>query len=100
MLFEFPLAFVAPSFYKLDLSECIVMIGGFAMGPLAAGIIELLKNLLNLLINGTVTGGVGELGNFLVGCAFTVPAAVIYKVKKTRGGALIALSVGTASLRS
>ena len=54
MLFEFPLPF-APSFYELDLSEAVILMGGFAMGPLAAAIMELLKNLLNLLLNGTIT---------------------------------------------
>ena len=97
MLFDFPLAFVAPTFYKLDLSESVILIGGFALGPLAAALIELLKNLLNLLLNGTTTGGVGELGHFLIGCAFTVPAAYIYKMKKDRGGAVVAMLVGTAS---
>ena len=98
MLIEFPLPFVAPTFYKLDLSETVILIGGFSMGPTAALIIELLKNLLNLLINGTATFGIGELGNFLIGCSFTIPAAVIYRFKKSRGGALVSLLTGTISL--
>ena len=57
MLFEFPLPF-APSFYELDLSEAVILMGGFAMGPMAAVMMELLKNLLNLLMNGTITAGV------------------------------------------
>lgn len=98
MLLELALPFVAPTFYKLDLSETVILIGGFSMGPVAAVVIELLKNLLNLLINGTTTYCIGELGNFLIGCAFTVPAAVIYKFNKTRKGALISLLTGTLSL--
>ena len=35
MLFEIPLWF-APSFYELDLSELPILIGGFALGPIAA----------------------------------------------------------------
>ena len=97
MLFEFPLPF-APSFYELDLSEAVILMGGFAMGPLAAVMMELLKNLLNLLINGTITAGVGEFANFAMGCALVVPAAVIYKYKKTMKGAILALSVGVLSL--
>lgn len=98
MYLEFPLPFLAPGFYKLDLSESVILIGGFAMGPWAAILLELIKNLLNLLIEGTQTGCVGEAANFLIGCALTVPAAVIYKYKKTKGGALLALGVGTVSL--
>ena len=51
MLFEIPL-FFAPSFYKLDLSDLVALIGGFAMGPGAGALIQLLKNLLNILLDG------------------------------------------------
>ena len=94
MLFEIPLPF-APSFYKIDFSEVPVLIGCFTMGPLAEAIIELLKILLNFAINGTATAGVGEVANFLIGCAFVIPAAVIYKKKRTRTGAIIGMVTGT-----
>ncbi len=97
MLFEFPLWF-APGFYKLDLSEAIILMGGFAMGPVAAAVIELLKNLINILLNGTSTAYIGELANFITGCAFVVPASLIYKFVKNRKGAIVALIVGTLSL--
>lgn len=97
MLLEFPLPF-APSFYELDLSETVILMGGFAMGPMAAVMMELLKNILNLLMNGTITAGVGEFANFAMGCALVVPAAVIYKYKKTIKGAILALCVGVLSL--
>ena len=35
MLFEFPLPFIAPGFYELDFSEVPIMIGAFALGPVA-----------------------------------------------------------------
>ena len=49
MLFEIPLPF-APSFYKIDLSELPVLIGCFAMGPLAGAFVELVKIILNFVI--------------------------------------------------
>ena len=67
MLFEIPLPF-APSFYEIDFSEVPILIGSFAMGPLAGAAIELIKILLNFAINGTMTAGVGEIANFLIGC--------------------------------
>ncbi len=97
MLLEFPLPF-APEFYKLDLSESIVLIAGFSMGPLAAVLTEFVKILLNLLINGTITAGVGELANFCIGVAFVLPAALIYKYKKTFMTALAGMLVGSVSL--
>lgn len=94
MLFEFPLP-VAPSFYEFDFSEVAVLIGAFALGPAAAVAIEAVKIALNFLFNGTITMGVGELANFLIGCAFVVPAGLIYKKNRTKNGALQGMAVGT-----
>lgn len=94
MLFEIPLPF-APAFYEIDFSEVPVMIGCFTMGPFAGAMIELLKILLNFAINGTQTAGVGEAANFLIGCAMVLPAAVIYKKKRTRTGAIVGMAAGT-----
>ena len=94
MLFEVPLWF-APSFYEIDFSEVPVLIGAFALGPVAGVVIELIKILLNLIINGTVTAFVGEFANFLIGCALVVPAALLYQSKKTRNSAALGLVAGT-----
>lgn len=95
MLLEIPLPFIAPPFYELDFSEVPVMIGAFALGPVSGVLIELIKILLNLLINGTKTAGVGELGNFLIGCSFILPASVIYYRKKDKKHAVIGMVIGT-----
>jgi len=97
MLFEIPLWF-APSFYKIDLSEVVVLIGAFALGPVAGTMIELIKVLLNLVFNGTITGGIGEAANFVIGCSFIIPAAIIYKKHKTIKGAIIGLIIGIISM--
>lgn len=94
MLFEFPLPFL-PAFYALDLSELPVVIGAFTLGPVAGVMIEFIKIMLNLLVNGTKTAFVGEFANFLVGCSFIIPAAIIYYIKKSKKNAFIGLSVGT-----
>ena len=93
MLFEIPLPF-APSFYEIDFSEVPVMIGCFVMGPAAGAAIELIKIILNLVINGTVTAGVGEAANFVIGCCMCIPTGVIYKNYRTRKGALIGMITG------
>ena len=97
MLIEFPLWF-APSFYKLDFSEIPVLIGAFSLGPLAGILIEAIKVFLNFVINGTITYGIGELANFLIGIAFVVPAAIIYKRAKSKTHAIVGMGVGVLSM--
>jgi riboflavin transporter FmnP len=96
MLLSFPIAVVFPAFLKLDLSDLPALLGGFALGPAAGILIELIKNILNILIKGTDTGGVGELSNFIVGCCFVIPASLIYLYRKTQKRAVFGLLAGTA----
>lgn len=95
MLFEVPLPFLAPPFYELDFSEVPVLIGTFAMGPVAGVSIEFVKILLNFVLNGTITAGVGEIGNFLIGCSMIIPAGIIYNKKKTKKHAILGMAAGT-----
>lgn len=95
MLFELPVPFIAPPFYEIDLSEVPVLVGAFALGPLAGAAIELVKILLNLMINGTMTAFVGETGNYLIGCSFIIPAAFLYQMHKTKKQAVLAMTSGT-----
>ena len=97
MLFDIPLPF-APSFYEIDFSEVPVMVGCFAMGPFAGALIEFVKILLNFVFTGTDTAGVGELANFIIGCALCVPAGLIYRRKRTRTTALVGMAVGTVAM--
>lgn len=95
MLFEFPLVFIAPSFYGLDLSEVPVLVGAFSMGPVAGVIIEFVKILIKLVMKPTTTGFVGEMANFVIGCSLVVPAAMIYHTKKSKKSARYGMIVGT-----
>lgn len=97
MMFSFPLPF-APSFYKADLSEVVVMVGAFTLGPVSGCIIELIKILVSFLLNGTTTVGVGEIANFAIGCSYILPAAIIYRRQKSFRYAIIGLGVGTLSM--
>ncbi len=96
MVFEFPLPFIAPPFYQIDISEVPVLVGAFALGPVAGIAIEGVKVLLNLVINGTVTAFVGEIANFLTGVAFVFPAAWVYERHKSRKTAIWGLFIGGA----
>ncbi len=95
MFFEFPLLWIAPPFIKIDISDLPALLGAFAMGPMVGVIIQLLKNVLNVVLEGSTTGGVGEFANFVVGSAFAYTAGAIYFKKKTFGRAIAGLLIGT-----
>lgn len=97
MNFDFPLPFLAPSFYQMDFSEIPVLVGTFAMGPMAGVLVELVKILVHLVTKGSMTAGVGDIANFIFGCAYLIPAGLIYRLhhKKTRTHAVVGMAVGT-----
>lgn len=84
---EFPVP-LSPSFARMDLSDLPALIGAFAFGPGTGIMIELIKNVLQLLSSST--GGVGELANFLMGASFVATAGFIYRKRKTKKMAIIA----------
>ena len=94
MLIEFPLP-IAPGFYKFDFSDVAALIVGFAFGPFAGVMVEFIKVVLNVLIQGTSSAFVGEIANFVIGASFVVVASIIYRFNKTRKGALIGSLVAT-----
>ncbi len=95
MKLEFPMLFIAPEFYKMDFSELPVIIGTFALGPISGVIIELIKNLLNVLLDGTNTAFVGEFANFTMGVCYILPAGILYYYRKTKKTAVIGLTIST-----
>lgn len=97
MYLEFPLPF-APAFYEIDFSEIPVLICSFSMGPVAGVVCEFLKVVLKLFLKGTSTAFVGDLANFVVGCALILPASVVYFANKTKKDAVIGMAVGTVCI--
>lgn len=95
MFLEFPLPFFPP-WLGMNFSDVPALIGGFALGPWAAVLIELLKNLINILLKGLSFGGVGDLASFLVGVCLCVPAAIVYRRHHTRRVAVWGMLVGVA----
>lgn len=93
MILEISVPFI-PSFIKLDFSELPALIAAFALGPVSGAAVCLVKNLIHLAFSQTAM--IGELSNLILGVAFVVPAGVIYKYHKTRGGALAASLIGAA----
>ena len=93
-MLDFPVPFLAPSFYQLDFSEIPALVGAFAFGPVAGVMIEFCKILLKLVIKGTSTAFVGDLANFVIGCSLVLPASILYMFKKTKKTAVAACAAG------
>lgn len=96
MFLDLPLAFIAPGFMKLDISDVPGLIAGFAMGPVNGVLVQLIKNLLN--VTKSTTGGVGELSNFIVGSSFVLVSSLIYGKRKSLKSAIIGLTVGVITM--
>lgn len=94
MYLEFPIP-IAPSFYEIDFSEVPVMICSYLLGPVAGVTAEFVKILIKLLIKGTSTAYVGDVANFIVGCAFVIPATVVFRRKHTVKNGIFSMVVGT-----
>ena len=89
---EFPVP-LSPSFARMDLSDLPALIGAFAFGPMIGVMIELIKNILQLV--STSTGGIGELANFLMGASYVLTAGFLYKYKKTKKMAMWACVISS-----
>lgn len=87
---------IAPPFMKLDLADVPSLIGGFALGPWYGVMIQFIKNLLNL--SKTMTGGVGELSNFIVGSTFVLVSSLIYRNNKTKKNSILSLILGVLAM--
>ena len=95
-LFEFPLPFLIPSFVEFDFSDLPALIASFSMGPVSGIAVALIKNVLHLPM--TTTGCVGELANFLLAAVFVGIAGVVYRLRKTRIGALAGSLTGALAM--
>lgn len=97
MYIQMPVPF-APSFYKLDFCDVPVLIGSFAMGPVAGAVIAALKILISLVLRGTQTAGVGEFSNWVQACSLSIPAALIYQRNKSRKSAMLGIAAGIITM--
>lgn len=92
MTIEFPLPMFAP-FLQIDFSDVPALLAGFALGPAAGVMVEVIKNFLHAFR--TQTAFIGEIANLITGILLVVPAAWIYSREKTKKNAIIGLLVGT-----
>ena len=84
-------------FLDFDFKDVVICIGGFIYGPLAAAFISIVVALVEMFTIST-TGPIGAVMNLLSSCAFACTAAVVYKRKRTLGGAVLGLAAGSVAM--
>ncbi|MBQ7715489.1 MAG: ECF transporter S component [Clostridia bacterium] len=84
-------------FLKYDPKDVIIAFGGLSVGPLAAAVISVISSLLEM-VTASATGFIGFVMNVLSSCAFAVPAALIYKRRRTVTGAVVGLLTGSLAM--
>ena len=89
---------IFPGFLQLDVSELPAIIGAVTSGPLVGFLVVLLKNILDPIIFGTNTGGVGNFANFIMGISLVVPFGIVFQRRKDTVGYIVASVVGIVSL--
>lgn len=85
-------------FLTFDAKDSMMAIAGMFFGPGAAAILSFLVPTLELFTIGSETGLYGFVMNVASSLAFSVTAALIYKYRKTLGGALFALGTAIVSM--
>ncbi len=84
-------------FLSYDPKDALVVIAGFIFGPLASVIIAVIVSFIEFItISGT--GPWGLLMNIISTCAFSVPAAAIYKRMRSMRGAICGLVSGVFTM--
>ena len=82
MMLEIPIFAAIPvlQHLKLDFGDVPAALAGVLLSPGVGVVVELIKNLLELLVRGIGSQmGFGNLMNLLVGCAYVVPFACLYR---------------------
>lgn len=64
-----------PSFITFDFSDVPALLASLTMGPVSGVAVALIKNLEGLFTS--MTGGVGELSNFILSACLVIPAGLI-----------------------
>lgn len=81
-------------FLSYEPKDVVIAIGGFLLGPMASFVISVVVSFLEMVTISS-TGPIGAVMNLLSTCSFACTAAVIYKRKRTLGGAVIGLLSGS-----
>lgn len=81
-------------FLKYEPKDVVITIGGFLLGPMASLISSAVVSLIEIFTISD-TGPVGCIMNFLSTCSFACVAGLVYKHRRTMGGAIAGLALGS-----
>ena len=84
-------------FLSYDPKDAIVVVAGFIYGPVTSLIISVIVSFIEM-ISISSTGIIGFFMNVISTCAFSIPAALIYKKMRNMKGAVLGLFVGAMSM--
>ena len=84
-------------FLSFDLKDVIIVIAGFMMGPMAAGLVTLIVSLIEMITISS-TGLIGLVMNVLSSCSFACTAALIYQKHRSLKGAIVGLGCGVIAM--
>ena len=91
--FSFNVPFLSP-FANFDFSALPEIMGGFILGPIGAIEIIVIKLGLILAFKGTTSMFTGEIQNFILSCAYVLPAILYYRKNRTKKGDITGLLLG------
>lgn len=95
MLIKFPIP-PFPAYLTVDFSDIPALIAALMFGPLAAIIVELIKNMIDYLMVGSEAGiPIGNFANFIAGIVFVLPTYYVFKKLKMKWGLAVSLIIGT-----
>jgi len=87
---------IFPTFLAMDVSDIPAVIGTITLGPIAGVWIMGIKNILDVLVTGTNSAGIGSLANFIFGCAYILPFGYIYhRLNRSTKGFILGALAGT-----
>lgn len=84
-------------FLSYEPKDAVIVIAGFIFGPMASAIITVLVSFIEMITISS-TGPYGFIMNTISTCAFSVPAAWIYKKYRSQQGAVAGLAAGVVIL--
>lgn len=96
-LIHFPL-FPAAAFLEYDPADIPILIGAFAYGPVAGIILAAAACLVQGLTVSAQSGLYGIIMHFIATSTLVLIASTLYRVRHTRGGAILGLICGTVSM--